>query len=77
MTRLTVDAALSGKLYELAQAVEVCDPSGKVLGRFVPAPDVSKWEPMSSEADEHELDRRERSTDWFTTADVLTRLERP
>lgn len=75
MTRVTLDAALSNRLYELGQVVELCDPTGKVLGRFVPAADVSRWEPVTPDVSEEELLRRERSGDWVTTEEVLARLK--
>ncbi len=50
----------------------MCDPSGKVLGRFVPLIDLSEWEPVTPEISEEELDRRERSNERrSTTAEVL------
>ena len=77
MTRITVDATLSGQLHELTQVVELCDPSGRVLGQFVPALDPSEWEVVGPEASEEELDRRERSNEKrYTTAEVLAYLEK-
>ena len=75
MTRITLDAALSSRLYELDQVVELCDPTGKVLGRFVPAVDTSGWEPVTPELGEEELLQREQSGDWVTTDEVLARLQ--
>jgi hypothetical protein len=77
MTRITVDAGLSGQLHALTQETELCDPSGKVLGRFVPAFDPSAWEFLSPDVSEEELDRREQSTEKrYTTAEVLAYLEK-
>ena len=75
MTQITLDATLSGTLHSLGQAVELCDPSGKVLGRFVPLIDLSEWEPVTPEAGEEELDRREQSTEWYSTEEVLAHLK--
>jgi hypothetical protein len=69
-----LDSGLSSRLYELCQTVELCDPSGKVLGRFVPAPDPLDWEPITPEITEEELDRRQQSNEWYTTQQVLERL---
>ena len=74
MTRITLNADLADRLNELGRVVELCDPSGKVVGRFVPAADMSDWEPMIREASEEELRRREESDDWVGTDDVLARL---
>lgn len=76
MPKITLDQALSSQLHELSQVVELCDPSGRVLGRFVPLIDLSKWEPLSPDVSEEELDRREKSTEWCTTAELLAHLEK-
>src|SRR5207253_938266 len=77
MTRITVDAALSNQLHGLNQPAELCDSSGKVLGRFVPAVDLAEWEPVSPEVSEEEQNRRERSKERrYTTAEVLAHLEK-
>ncbi len=74
MTRITLDASESSKLHGLTQVVELCDPSGRVLGQLIPAVDPSEWEPMTPEASEEELARREQSTEWYTTEEVLAHL---
>ncbi len=77
MTQIILDASLSNKLDKLAQPVELCDPSGRVLGRFVPLIDLSEWEPISPDVTEEELDRRAKSTEKrYTTAEVLAHLEK-
>lgn len=75
MTQITLDAGLSSKLDSLGSAAELCDPSGKVLGRFVPLIDLSQWEPVTPEASEEELDRREQSDDWYTSEEVFAHLK--
>ncbi len=59
MTRVTLDADSATRLYDISQTVELCDPSGRVLGRFVPVADMSEWEPMIPDVTEDELDRRD------------------
>lgn len=60
--------------------LELCDESGRVLGRFVPKDDMSDvvdmsdWEPVTPDVSEEELDRREQSTEWYTTEQVLDHL---
>jgi hypothetical protein len=76
MPKITLDEALSSKLHELTQEAELCDPSGRVLGRFIPQVDMSEWEPISPEASEEELERRAQSTEWYTTEEVLAHLEK-
>lgn len=76
MNRLTIDDSLAKKLCALTGTTELCDGSGRVLGRFVPMPDMSDWEPVSPDVTEEELDRREKSTEWYTTEQVLDHLHR-
>ncbi len=57
--------------------IEICDSSGRVLGRFIPKIDMSEWEPVSPGVTEEELDRREQSTEWYSTDEVLARLRSP
>jgi hypothetical protein len=76
MTRITIDADLSSKLHELTREVEFCDPSGRVLGRFLPTIDMADWEPVGPDISEEELDRRERSNERrYTTEEVLAYLK--
>ncbi len=77
MDQIILDARLSTKLHETIQPVELCDPSGRVLGRFVPLIDLTKWEPLTPDISEEELERRSKSTEKrYTTAEVLAHLEK-
>jgi hypothetical protein len=77
MTQIVLDASMSTKLVDLTHPVELCDPSGRVLGRFVPQVDMSEWEPVTPEVSEEELQRREQSSaKRYTTAEVLAYLEK-
>lgn len=76
MTRIIIDPALQLQLERLQSAAELCDKSGRVLGRFVPALDHSDWQPASPDITEEELDERERSASkTYSTAQVLRHLE--
>jgi hypothetical protein len=75
MTRIALDAAAASKFHDLTQVTEVCDPAGNVLGRYIPTPDLSEWEPLSPEVSEEELDRRERSNEWYTFTEVMAHLK--
>jgi len=77
MTQIILDATTSSKLHKLEQPVELCDPSGRVLGRFVPLIDLSEWEPLSPDISEEELNRRMNSKEKrYTTREVLDHLEK-
>lgn len=75
MTQIILDASLASKLNELGQAVELCDPSGQVIGRFVPKIDLSQWEPISPDVTEEELDRREQQDEWYSFDEVMAHLK--
>lgn len=76
MTQIIVDPGLSKQLHGLGQAVELCDQSGKILGRFVPAIDLAEWEALTPGVSEEELDRRSHSSDKrYSTAEVMKHLE--
>ena len=75
MTQIFLDANLASQLTKLGQAAELCDPSGRVVGKFLPRIDMSEWEPVSPDISEEELDRREQSTDWYNTEEVLEHLK--
>lgn len=76
MTQIILDADIASKLNGVFQPVELCDPSGRVLGRFVPRIDMSEWEPITPDVSEEELDRRERSEVWYSTEEVFAYLKR-
>ncbi|HJT77265.1 MAG TPA: hypothetical protein VJ739_08685 [Gemmataceae bacterium] len=75
MTRILVDEVLRGKLCNLTEDLELCDESGRVLARVLPELDLSKYEPWEPPMDEEELQRREQSTEWYTTEEMLAYLK--
>jgi hypothetical protein len=76
MTKIIIDPELSKQLRALTEAMELCDPSGQVVGKFIPAEGETKWEPLSPVASDEELDRRARSGEKrYSTAEVLAHLE--
>ena len=77
MTRILVDAALPAKLPQMTEPVELCNESGRVLGRYIPSSDYSEYGPRDAQVSEEELDRRSRSNEkTYTTAEVIAYLEK-
>ena len=77
MTRIIVDTTLGSKLQPLAEVVELCDESGQILGRFIPAVDLSQYGPLEPQISDAELERRSKSNEpRYTTAQVLAYLEK-
>jgi hypothetical protein len=75
MTKVIVDETLLIKLQNLSQPLELCDKSGRVLGRVFPTLDLSEYEPWEPPITEEELRRREQETESYSTAEVLAYLE--
>lgn len=75
MQRITIDAGLPAKLPTFKAAVELCDPDGKVLGKFIPSVDMSEWEPITPGVSDEELERRAQSDKWYSFEEVITRLK--
>lgn len=75
MTKVVLDSAMRSKLHNLAEPLELCDESGRVLGRVFPSLDLSEYEPWEPPIGEEELRRREEETESYTTAEVLAHLE--
>jgi hypothetical protein len=77
VSRITIDSALAEQLHKACEGVELCDPSGKVLGSFIPVFDPSKWEIVGPELSDEELDRRANSNEKrYTTEEALDYLRK-
>lgn len=76
MIQVTVDTVLRTKLHNLTQALELCDESGRVLGRFSPTLDLSQYEGLEPQISEEELQRREREGGGRSLADIIADLEK-
>ena len=76
MTRIILDSNAVNQLSSARRPAELCDVTGKVIGRFVPALDTSDWEQLTPHVTEEELKRREQANEkTYTTAEVIKHLE--
>ena len=76
MTRVTLDAVLWSKLHNLADPIELCDESGRIVARVFPATDLAEYELSAPSISDQELKRLEESDEKrYTTAEVLAHLE--
>ncbi len=76
MTRITLDNELRSKLHNLTEPLELCDESGRVVGRVVPEVDLSRYEQWEPPMSEEEFRRLEQSNEpCYTTAEVLALLK--
>jgi len=77
MTRILLDDTLKAKLHNLTQPLELCDETGRVLGRVFPAPDLSQYERWEPTFSEEELRRQEQANEKrYSTPEVLAHLEK-
>jgi hypothetical protein len=77
MTRVVVDETLRTRLHNLDQPLELCDTSGRVLGRFLPVLDPALYEGLEPQISKEELQRRKQQKGkTYTTAEVLAHLEK-
>lgn len=76
MSQLQIDFGLAQKLRSLNEPVELCDPEGKVIGKYVPAFNLADWEFETPDITDEEMQRRLASTGKrYTTAEVIAYLE--
>ena len=73
MTRIIVDPILRAQLEKLSGPAHLCDETGRVFGRFVPEARLETF--VESPISREEIERRKQSTEWYTTEEVLKRLE--
>jgi hypothetical protein len=66
---------VAAELAQLGETAQLCDASGRSLGYFVPVVDPSHYEIIGPEPTDEELAEIEKSTEWYTTAEVLRHLE--
>jgi hypothetical protein len=76
MSELILPESVAVQLQGLTDPIYLCDPSGKRLGRFVPAIDLSDYEILGPDLSEEELREIEQSSEWYSTEEVLQHLER-
>ena len=76
MALIIVDPETSKKLMVADRIAEICDPSGKVLGQFIPATDHCQYDLTEPPISEEELRAIEADPVSYTTAEVLEHLRR-
>lgn len=78
MTQIQVDPGLQRQLGGMAEPVVLCDPSGKVLGHFLPEEQYQKmlYASIKIPYSEEELARREAETGGSTLEEIWNKLGR-
>jgi len=75
MSKIIIDPMTAGQLANVQAAVELCDPSGNVLGYFAPKVDPSLYEQVEPPISEEELQQIEREPGGRTLREILDDLE--
>ncbi|MCE9554974.1 MAG: hypothetical protein K8T91_16590 [Planctomycetes bacterium] len=75
MVRVTIDMATMAKLHNLDSYLEFLDPSGRLIGHFLPATDRSLYEGVDSPTPPEEIDRRLEEETGRPLKDILRDLE--
>jgi hypothetical protein len=75
MTKVVVDATMRARLNNLADLLQVCDESGRVLGYFHPIAAPDPVAPVQSPVPEEELERRRRQRTGRALTDILKGLQ--
>jgi hypothetical protein len=78
MEKLTVDSPLLSTLNKVDHEVELCDPTGRTVGYFVPAADAAHeiYARARGQFTDEELERAAKEPGGKSTAEVLARLLR-
>jgi hypothetical protein len=76
MEKLVVDSQTLARLGQLRVQTEICDESGRLLGRFFPVTERTLYDEIEMDISEEELDRRSKETEVYSTPEVLRHLER-
>lgn len=77
MVRITVNDDLLSQLGQSVEPVELCDPSGRVMGSFYPDPRLRPGSLRElSPFTEEELDRRSKEPGGRPLEDILRDLSR-
>jgi hypothetical protein len=75
MNDVVMPEIVASQLQGLPHPVNLCNESGEMLGCFVPRVDPSLYEIVGPEPSEGELQEIERSSEWYSTNQVLRHLE--
>jgi hypothetical protein len=72
MTRLLLDAKLANELKGAPESIELCDPTGEVVGHFTPVKKGKITVPFTEE----EIYESKRKKGGRSLAEILTDLEK-
>jgi hypothetical protein len=76
MTQIQIDTSMQHLLAGAQQPIALCDPSGKVLGHFLPEPEYLRmlYATVKSPLSEEEISRREEESGGCTLEEIWREL---
>lgn len=79
MTRVTVDAQLQQLLLNFTKPLELCDESGSIVGKFIPAmPHIAEdeWIDLTPDLTDEELEKEIDSGEGYSTQEIIDEIKR-
>ncbi len=79
MTRVTVDAQLQQLLLNFSRPLELCDESGSLVGRFIPAMSHivdDDWSDLTPDLTDEELEKEIDSGESYSTQEIIDEIKR-
>ncbi|MCH8042728.1 MAG: hypothetical protein IID44_03325 [Planctomycetes bacterium] len=75
MTKIVINPAAAGQLSGIETTVELCDPSGNLLGYFSPKVDPALYDQVEIPISEDELDRRQQAGGGRPLKEIVRDME--
>jgi hypothetical protein len=79
MTRVTVDKEMRKVLLNFTKPLELCDESGSILGKLIPAkPDITEddWIDLTPELTDEELEKEIDSGEGYSTQELIAEIKK-
>lgn len=79
MTRVTVDANVQQLFLNFTKPLELCDASGSLVGKFIPAPPriiEEDWIDLTPELTDEELENEIDSGEGYSTQELIDEIKR-
>ena len=79
MTRVTIDAHIRKILLDFSKPLELCDESGSILGKLIPAkPDIADddWIDLTPDLTDEELEKEIDSGEGYSTQELIAEIKR-
>jgi len=79
MTRITIDAAMREKLLNFTTPLDLCDESGSILGKLIPAKaDIAEddWIDLTPDLTDEELEKEIDLGESYSTQELIAEIKK-